>query len=72
MTQGELSLILSAFGALAIVFGAMAAVVLVAFLAGLLVGRRHDSSKVLIEPVRTTSDRRRQQDAAGQTHDYPD
>jgi hypothetical protein len=37
----ELSLLLTAFSALAVVLGAMAAVVLVAFLAGLLIGRKH-------------------------------
>jgi hypothetical protein len=44
VTSGEVSLMLSAFSALAIVLGVMAAVVVVAFLAGLLIGRGHRSS----------------------------
>jgi hypothetical protein len=41
VSRTDLSLLLSAFSALAIVLGAMAAVVLIAFLAGLLIGRKH-------------------------------
>ena len=41
MSRTDLSLILSAFSALAIVLGAMAAIVLAAFLAGVLIGERH-------------------------------
>jgi hypothetical protein len=39
VSQMDLSLILSAFSALAVIFGASAALVLAAFIAGLLVGR---------------------------------
>jgi hypothetical protein len=83
LSRTDLSLILSAFSALAIVLGAMAAVVLAAFLAGLLIGRRHDRSEVLAlgcsiagkvvsDPLSPIADDRSEHHAADQTHNEPE
>jgi hypothetical protein len=55
VSQTDLSLTLSAFSALAVILGPLAAVVVIAFIAGLLLGSKRHETSAKLKSATTTS-----------------